>query len=173
MNRSERINRHTDDFGNTRYHHNTRFTKDELKPLLALFFGRMNENTHTYVQHLFSYEETLIIALHHQSSGSPHNELSQMYGGECTEYAHMMNYFSNLVCHKFYHRLCGRSLEQWVSNVHAYRKAIWKDIFFDGDGNQDVDVPLNPFCPWSWLDCVQHWMFCLGVGPVNEDGDRR
>ena len=133
----------------------------------------MNEKVHTHVQHHFSYEETLIIALHHQSSGSPHNELSQMYGGECTEYAHMMNYFSNLVCHKFYHRLCGRSLEQWVSNVHAYRKAIWKDIFFDGDGNQDVDVPLNQFCPWSWLDCVQHWMFCLGVGPVNEDGDRR
>ena len=79
--RLERINRRIDDFGNTRYYHNTRFTKDELKQLVALYFGRMDETEHTHVQNHFSYEDTLLIALHCKSSSSPHNKLSQARGG--------------------------------------------------------------------------------------------
>ena len=61
----------------------------------------MNEKVHTHVQHHFSYEETVLIALHHQSSGSLCNQLSQVHGGDWTKYARMTNYFSNFIHHKF------------------------------------------------------------------------
>jgi hypothetical protein len=85
----------------------------------------------------------------------------------------MINWFAKFLYHKYYHRLCGHSLEYWVPDVSIFRKAIWKYVCFDKDEKQDVNVMFEQFRVFGWIDCMQNFMNQPGSGPINEEDDRQ
>jgi len=132
--RLPKTNRTINELGSTRIYYNTHFTNEEMQQLLVLFFGRMNTNSYTYKTYQFTYEESLLISLHYQSHGTAYNQLSSTYSRDWSKYTYMVIFFSTYLYHKFYHRLCRRSLEYWVPNLEIYRKSIWLDVCFDDSG---------------------------------------
>ena len=85
----------------------------------------------------------------------------------------MLHFFTKFIYHKYYHWLCGRSLEDAAVNVNIFREALWKYVCFDSDGNQDINLPLELFRPFGWIDCMQHFFCAPGSGPINREDDRR
>ena len=87
----------------------------------------------------------------------------------------MVNFFAKFLEHKYYHRICGRSLEHWAEqgDVNTFRKAIWRYVCFDEKGNQDILINHEHFRPWGWIDCMKQISCQPGSGPVGEDDARR
>ena len=63
-------------------------------------------------------------------------------------------------------------MEYWAEHVPAFRDAIWKYVCFNDNGEQDVDVPLESFRIFGFMDCLQIATCQPGSGAVNEDDDR-
>ena len=113
---SPKKNRTVDDLGPLCYHL-TRFQKAELNQLIQLLFGKFVSSTYKFKGNIFTNEETLIIALDYMSNATKYVTMSIAYGGDWSKYSLMVNWFSKFMYHKFYHRMCGRSLDFWLSGL--------------------------------------------------------
>ena len=168
---SPKRNRTIAELGINCYHY-TRFNEDDLRELCTKFFGRFPTDTYTFCKVKFSYEETLIIALHYMTSGTRYLEMKETYGGDHTRYTYMIHFFGNFLYHKYFHRICGRSMEYWAEHVAAFREAIWKYVCFNDDGEQDIDILLEIIRIFGFMDCLQSASCQPGSGPINRDDDR-
>ena len=63
-------------------------------------------------------------------------------------------------------------LRFWAEHVPAFRDAIRKYGCFNDDGEQDIDVTLEIFRIFGFMDCLQTATCHPGSGPVNEGDDR-
>jgi len=169
--KSPKRNRTIVQLGSSCYHY-TRLNQDELTQLRDEMFGKFPTDHYTFEKRKFSYEETMLIALHYMALGTKYYEMKDTYGGDWTLYSYMVNYFARFLYHKYYHRLCGRSMEFWAEHVPVYREAIWKYVCTDGEGNLDIDVLLQFFRVFGWIDCMQHETCTPASGPINADNDR-
>jgi len=169
---SPKRNRTIAELGPDCYHY-TRLNQDELMELKELMFGDFQEDTYVFCKNKFTYEETLLIALHYMSSGTKYLAMKDTYGGDWTRYSYIVNWFSKFLFHKYYHRLCGKSLQYWASSVPEFRERIWRYVCFDEMGNQVVDVELEDFRIFGFIDAMQHKTCCPGSGPINAEDDRR
>lgn len=157
-------------------YHLTRFSQDELLVLYHHFFGRMVDPTYIFCGIKFSYEETLLIALDYMSNGTKFITMAQSYGGDWSRYSYMVNFFAKFLHHKYYHRLCGRSLSYWLTNddVSTFRLAIFNYIKYSGTnvipGLEYILFEL--FRTFGFLDCMQLAMSRPGSGPINENDER-
>ena len=64
-------------------------------------------------------------------------------------------------------------MNYWRDHIHYFREAIWRDVCFDSEGNQIIDIDLEDFLVMSFVDCMPHRSTTPGAGPINEEGDRR
>ncbi len=168
---SPKRNRTIDELGTDCYHY-TRFSSSELKLIRDHLFGKFPTNSYTWCENRYTFEETLIIAMHYMANGTKFIEMKEIYGGNWTRFSHMTNFFAKFLFHKYYHRLCGRSLEYWAEKTDQFRKAIYDYVVHDEDGVQDIDIDLENFRIFGWIDCLHHIMCQLASGPCNEDDDR-
>ena len=165
-------NRTIDDLGAKCYPF-TRFTVGELHILKEKFFGKFPTQTFSWYSNVFTFEEVLLIALHYMAHGTPYTGLAETYGGDWSKYSLMVNFFARFLFHKYYHRLSGKSLEYWADNVPLFREKIWKYVCFDDDGEQIIDIALDEFRIWSYIDCTQHVTCQPGSGPIDAEDNRR
>jgi len=158
-------------------YHQTRFTEDELEKLNGLFFGSFPTDKYVFKGNVFSYEETLLIALDYMANGTKYVTMSQTYGGDWTRYSLIVNWFAKFLFHKYYHRLCGRSLQYWIhsENVDKFRTGIYNFVKYN---NTDTSIPeldhiiIDYFRTMGYLDCMQLAMCQPGSGPINDDDER-
>ena len=136
---SPKKNRTIDSLGPLCYHL-TRFQKAELHQLIRLLFGKFVSETFKFKGNVFTYEETLLIALDYMSNATKYITMSITYGGDWSKYSLMVNWFSKFMYHTFYHRLCGRSLDFWLGglNTSKFRHAIFNYVKYD---NRDFSIP--------------------------------
>ena len=146
-----------------------RFSPQDLQTIYDNIFGDLPDSSYVWNENRFTYEETMIIALHYMANGTKYIEMAEIYGHDWSRYSYMVNFFAKFVFHKYYHLLCGRSLEKWVDQVHDFRYAIWKYVCFDNKGNQDIDIPFEHFRIFGWIDCLMHLMCMPGAGPRGDD----
>ena len=101
----------------------TRFTPAELLEIKEEMFGSFQTESYKFCGNIYTYEETLLIALHYMAHGTTYVELMEVYGGNEAGYSHMVNWYASFLYHKYYHRLCGKSLEYWTrgDSVNNYR----------------------------------------------------
>ena len=68
----------------------------------------------------------MLIALDYISNETKYLTMSQTYGGNWTRYSCIVLKKS----HKYYHRLCGRSLSYWITqeNINKWRKDIFRFV---------------------------------------------
>ena len=104
--------------------------------------------------------------------GTKYSEMKETYGGDWTRYSYMVNFFARYVYYKYYHRLMGRSLEFFAPQVEIFRRALWEYVRFNENGEQDINVPLEHFRPFAFIDCMQHSTCQPGSGPRNEEDER-
>ena len=135
-------------------------------------FGGFPTTFYSVDRHRHTFEETMLIALHYQSKGTTYYEMREVYGGDYTRYSHMVNWFATFCFCKYYHRLSGRSMEYWAEDVPNFREAIWRYVCFNKDGDQDIQIDLNLFRIFGWMDCFKHMMCQPRSGPVGEDDTR-
>ena len=174
---SAKKNRTVDALGPLCYHL-TRFQKTELNQLIRLLFGKFISHTYKFKGNIFTYEETLLISLDYMSNATKYVTMSITYGGDWSKYSLMVNWFSKFMYHKFYHRLCGRSLGIWLGglNTSKFREAIFNYVKYD---NRDFPIPemahlnFETFRTMGFIDCMQLSMCQPGSGHVNESDERR
>ena len=139
-------------------YHLTRFTREELKTLYHLFFGAFPENSYTFCTVKFTYEETMLIALDYMENGTKYIAMSQVYRGDWSRYSYIVNWLAKFLYHKYYHRLCGRSLSYWInrSNIDKFRHEIFNyvkhdqsDITIGGDRAHDARI-----LPVIWISLL-------------------
>ena len=174
--RQPKKNRTIAELGEKTYHY-TRFKPEELVEIKKEMFGSFPSNEYKFCGNKYTYEETLLIALHYMAHGTTYIELMETYGGNEAGYSHMVNWFSSFLHHKYYHRLCGKSLEYWTrdDNVRNYRSAIFDVLRYDKNRRprQGLDgISFDRFRIFGMIDCMQHAMTAPGQGPINEDNDR-
>ena len=110
----------------------------------------------------FTGEEALLISLYHLRNGQPFTQLSEeKFGGDPRLYTYYVREFVNHVYNKFYHKLSGDSMRQWLPWIDSFREAIW-NILLDGvvnvrlsDGTNidyQVYIPFEGFRVFGWLD---------------------
>ena len=99
--------------------------------------------------------------------------IREVYGGDWTRSSFMHNFFNKFIYHKYYHRLCGSSLEYWAPEIPAFREAICIYVCLNEDSVKDIDVPLEQFRIFGWIECAQNFTCQLGSGPCNEDYERK
>ena len=112
------------------------------------------------------------------SNATKYVTMSIMYGGDWSKYSLMVNWFSKFMYHKFYHRLCSRSLDYWLAgqNTSKFREAIFNYVKYD---NRDFPIPemahlnIETFRTMGFIDCMQLSMCQPGSGPVNESDEQR
>ena len=63
-------------------------------------------------------------------NGTKYITMSMTYGGDWSRYSMITNSFEKFLHHKFYHRLCGRSLTYWTNsgNIELFRAHIFSYI---------------------------------------------
>ena len=66
----------------------------------------------------------------------------------------------------------GRSLDFFAPQVDIFRRALWEYVCFNENGEQDINVPLEHFRPFAFIDCMQHSTCQPGSGPRNEEDER-
>ena len=104
--------------------------------------------------------------------GSKYDLMKETYGGDWTRYLCMISFFARFLYYKYYHRLMGRSMEYFATNVNDCREKIWRCVCFDNEGNQNIDVPLEHFRLFGFIDCMTTSTCMPGSGPINENQDR-
>jgi len=161
------INEHTDiDMINM-----TRFNKAQLRKILFQFFNDEHGEIYSCNNHKFTYEETLLIALSYMANGEKYLSMYKHFGGDWPAYTYPINWFTNFLFAKYYHRISGTSMEYWASSTDDFRKAIWEKVCIDGDG--DILMPFGEFYNFAFMDCIQHSTCSPGSGPINANNDRR
>ena len=91
----------------------------------------------------FNYEETLIESLHYMATGIPCNKMKEFYGGDWKRYSYELTFFTHIIYYKCRHCSCGRSLDDAVTKVDKFRRAILMCVSFDSDRNQVIDISLE------------------------------
>ena len=151
-----------------------RFTRDQLTTLFELFFRDAPKDHYIMNTCKFTYEETLLIALDYMANGTKYSKMKDTYGGDHTRYTYPINFFARFIHHKYYHRICGKSMSYWASSITAFREAIWRHVCFKPGGQQDIhDFSAETFPVFGWIDCMQHSTCAPGSGPINDADDRR
>lgn len=148
-----------------------------MRGLRLFFFGKVPTETYVFKKHKFSYEETLIIALDYMSNGTKYITMCQTYGGDWSRYSLMVNWFAKFLYHKFYHRLCGNSLEYWIhgDNIERFRTGIYNFVKFNNSDTPIAELEhilFERFSTMGYIDCMQMAMCQPGSGPINEDDER-
>ena len=168
-------NRKINELGNDSYNF-TRFNSAELTILYSLLFSDFNEISYVTYNNRFTFKETLIIALHYMAHATSYYELCYVYGGDWTGYSLIINWFARFLFHKFYHRVCGKSLEYWttVFNIDIMREKIFEYVCYDNNyewikGLEHIS--LDMFWVFGFIDWMMKICCCPGSGPVN-NGDR-
>ena len=124
--------------------------------------------------HKFHVEEAMIIGLTYQALGDKYSSLKTTFGGDWCAYTYPINWFIEHIFNKYYNRITGTSMEFWVEKIPDFRESIWKSIVFNQEsGEQDIQMELDSFREFGWMDCVKNRTCTPGSGPINNDGDRR
>jgi hypothetical protein len=177
---SPKKNRTILELGNLSYDR-TRFTQEELHRMKDLLFGSLPTNTYSFKRQKYTYEETLIIALDYNAHGTKFSRMADTYGGDFTRYSHMQNWFSAFMYHKYFHRLCGRSLEYWFrnDNPRIFREAIYNQVKFGSQHANEGVVPdelqnftLGQSRVLGFMDCMMHAMCQPASGPRTAQDER-
>ena len=99
--------------------------------------------------------------------------MNSKFGGDLSSYTYPINYFIDYVFTKYYNFISGDLMNYWRDQIHDFREAIWRDVCFDSEGNQNIDINLKDFRVMLFVDCMSHRSTTPGAGPINNDGDRR
>ena len=107
------------------------------------WFGQNHSNLHLLALHLrvpptfrtatgvlFTGEECFLIYLYHAIKGSPFTEMARfVFGGDPRRLSEANSLFIEHVYNKFYHKISGKSLQQWLpSHLHLCRRLIYDDV---------------------------------------------
>ena len=158
-------------------YHCTRFSDKECLTLKQLFFGAFLNDSFSYKENRFTYEETMLISLTYMAHGTPYIQLRMTYGHDWTRYGYMIEWFATFLFHKYYHRICGKSMEYWATeyDITQLREKIFNYICFDDNGNRIEGlehVQKDMFRVFAWIDCMMHVTSRPGSGPINEENER-
>jgi hypothetical protein len=173
---SPKIRRRINDLSEAECKTFTRFTKSDLRTLYNHFFHGVPKDYYIWKKHKFTYEETLLIALHYNANAEKFSSMVHFFGGNWCHYTYPINYFSAYIFKKYYHRICGKSLRYWADSdgaIEEFRKAIWKKTCFDENGNQDIHIPFSEFRIFGFVDTMPHSTCAPGQGPIDSDSTRR
>ena len=107
------------------------------------WFGQNHSNLHLLALHLrvpptfrtatgvlFTGEECFLIYLYHAIKGSPFTEMARfVFGGDPRRLSEANSLFIEHAYNKFYHKISGKSLQQWLpSHLHLCRRLIYDDV---------------------------------------------
>ena len=156
----------------------TRFRKDELHKLFDHL--RFPPGNIRIAKHVFTSEEIFLFTLTWIARGETFVSMRDDFGGDSNSYGYMVGFFIEHVFETFYHKISGDSMRMWKDDIDEFRERIWEDCCFDRDDNGMIDhsqmvldIALDVWRVWSFIDCCCLKTCRPGSGPINEDGDRR
>ena len=109
----------------------------------------------------------MLIALTYQSTGESYSSMVMKFGGWYNRYTYPIHYFINSLYRKYYHLISGNSLHLWTAQIDTFREAIWRQIVYNGDGVRDLEISLDNFRVFSFLDTIGHETCSPGAGPFD------
>jgi hypothetical protein len=137
----------------------TRFNKQQLHTIKSKFFDDEPGDSYSTSSHKFTYEETLLIALNYMAKAENYSTMYKHFGGDWQAYTYPINWFTNFVFVKYYHRITGSSMEYWASSVPDFRRLIWSKACVLEDGT--CTMPLEEFYNFGFIDCISHETFLI------------
>ena len=130
-------------------------------------------------EHCFSFDEILIIFLYHNAKALNYSDICCWLGSDYCAYTYPINWMTDFLFGKYYHRISGDSLAFWAPKVPQFHEAIWHSIAFDQTSNVDytrddtIEIEQHNSRGFGFADCIQHIACCPGSGPINSNGNRR
>ena len=151
----------------------TRFKKEQLNQLKTLIFGQQACDFVRYKERRLYHEEILIIALTYQANGEKYSSMKSKFGGNWCGYSYLINYFVEHMHDKYFNIISGNSMRYWRDHILNFRESIWKCVAFDDDGERIVNIELDNFRVYGFIDCIGHRTCTPGAGPILNTGQRR
>ena len=151
----------------------TRFKKEHLVQLKALIFDNLDGDYITINRRKFHTEEILLIGLTYQANGEKYSSMRYKFGGNWCAYSYVINYFVEHMFKKYYNIISGSSMYYWRDHIANFRETIWRKVAFDDSGDRILNIELNNFRVYGFIDCIGHKTCTPGGGPINDDNDRR
>ena len=147
----------------------TRFTKSELNQLKDLFFDDIDTNYVIVHGHRIYLEFALLIFVKYFCSGEDYPKLQSTFGGDTTKYTHAINFLVDHLYTKYYHKICGSSLQLYMNDVDSFRTAIYNTSFEPSLDN----YPLDDHRIFGFIDTKGHESTRPGGSGAAEHDEER
>jgi hypothetical protein len=128
---------------------------------------RVPENFTTSSHHVYTGEECFIIFLYHMNKGVPFTDMARYpFGGDPRRFSEMKELMIDHLYMTFYHKISGRSLDQWIpAHLNTCRRLIYDALStgaieeIDYENGEVIDTRLirhhfdfDSFRPFGFLD---------------------
>ena len=151
-----------DDLGENEAREMTGFTKKQIF-LLVSHLRIPDTLRYNRVRRAFGGTESLLHYLVYNRLGVTKLQMFLFYfGGDPRRFTYSIRCVTSFLYSKFYHKISGNSMRQWVGKIHQFRSCIWKKI-----PGGDVQMIINSFLLLNCYNFFNGSTNALGMPPPS------